>query len=108
MTSTMAGTEPDRRGFVTVDVFTDRRFEANPVAVILDARADDGAMQCIAREFNYVETTFVLPPHDPVHTAHVRIFTPVRECPSRAIPTSARRSRWLVERRSTDRGHLDE
>jgi trans-2,3-dihydro-3-hydroxyanthranilate isomerase len=49
--------------FVTVDVFTDRRFGGNPLAVFPDARGlADGEMQSLAAEFNLSETTFVLPP----------------------------------------------
>ena len=66
--------------FETVDVFTDRRFGGNPLAVLPDARGlSDAEMQSIAREFNLSETTFVLPPRDPAHTAEVRIFTPAAE-----------------------------
>lgn len=66
--------------FETVDVFTDRRFGGNPLAVFPDAGGlDDAEMQAIAREFNLSETTFVLPPRDPAHTAAVRIFTPATE-----------------------------
>ena len=62
--------------FVTVDVFTERKFGGNPLAVVPDATALTGAqMQAIAGEFNFAETTFVLPPQDPGHTAQVRIFT---------------------------------
>jgi trans-2,3-dihydro-3-hydroxyanthranilate isomerase len=73
--------------FVTVDVFTDRQFGGNPLAVIPDARglADD-RLQLIAREFNYSETTFVFPPDDPAHTARVRIFTPTDEIPFAGHP----------------------
>jgi trans-2,3-dihydro-3-hydroxyanthranilate isomerase len=74
--------------FVTVDVFTDRMFGGNQLAVFPDARAIDPAlMQPIAREFNYSETTFVLPPDDPAHTARVRIFTPGSELPFAGHPT---------------------
>ena len=49
--------------FVQVDVFTDRVFGGNPLAVLLDGRGlSDGEMQAIARETNLSETTFVLPP----------------------------------------------
>ena len=73
--------------FVTVDVFTDRPFGGNPLAVILDARGlSDEQMQAIAREFNYSEQTFVLPPEDLAHTASVRIFTPVAELPFAGHP----------------------
>lgn len=44
-------------------------------------------MQGIAREFNFPETTFVLPPQDPAHTARVRIFTPKTELPFAGHPT---------------------
>ena len=68
------------RHYVTVDVFTDRRFGGNPLAVVLDAQGLQTAdMQAIAAEFNYAETTFVLPPRDPANTAQVRIFSPCRE-----------------------------
>lgn len=73
--------------FVTVDVFTDRRFGGNPLAVVLNG---DGLtteqMQSIAAEFNLAETTFVLPPRDPSHTHEVRIFTPRAELPFAGHP----------------------
>ena len=73
--------------FTTIDVFTDRKFGGNPLAVLLDARAlTTGQMQAIAAEFNYSETTFVLPPKDPKHTAEVRIFTPRGELPFAGHP----------------------
>ena len=43
-------------------------------------------MQAIATEFNYSETTFVLPPRDKANDAEVRIFTPVREMPFAGHP----------------------
>ena len=73
--------------FQTVDVFTDRKFGGNPLAVIPDASGlSTGQMQAIAAEFNLAETTFVLPPDDPAHTAHVRIFTPRSEMPFAGHP----------------------
>jgi trans-2,3-dihydro-3-hydroxyanthranilate isomerase len=76
-----------KRHYVTVDVFTDRPFGGNPLAVVLDAEGLSGErMQIIAAEFNYAETTFVLPPKDPAHTAHVRIFTPKAELPFAGHP----------------------
>jgi trans-2,3-dihydro-3-hydroxyanthranilate isomerase len=73
--------------FVTVDVFTDRRFGGNPLAVIPDAAGLSAAqMQVIASEFNLSETTFVLPPKDPAHSAEVRIFTPKFELPFAGHP----------------------
>lgn len=73
--------------FVTADVFTGRRFGGNPLAVFPDARGLSGAdMQALAREWNYSETTFVLPPDDPAHTARVRIFGPAHELPFAGHP----------------------
>jgi trans-2,3-dihydro-3-hydroxyanthranilate isomerase len=66
--------------FVTIDVFTERRFGGNPVAVVLNGDGLTTAqMQSIAGEFNLSETTFVLPPKEAAHTAEVRIFTPKAE-----------------------------
>ena len=74
--------------FVQVDVFTDRVFGGNPLAVVLDGRGlDDGEMQAIAREMNLSETTFVLPPSRSDCAARVRIFTPAREVPFAGHPT---------------------
>lgn len=74
--------------FATVDVFTKQQFGGNQLAVFPDARGLDPAlMQRIAREFNFSETTFVLPPSDPKHTRRVRIFTPGSELPFAGHPT---------------------
>lgn len=73
--------------FVTVDVFTDTPFGGNPLAVITDAVGlSDEDMQRIAFEFNFSESTFVLPPEDPANTARVRIFTPCEELPFAGHP----------------------
>jgi trans-2,3-dihydro-3-hydroxyanthranilate isomerase len=70
-----------------VDVFTDRAFGGNPLAVVLDAGGLSTAqMQAIASEFNYAETTFVLPPSDPANNAQVRIFTVNKEIPFAGHP----------------------
>jgi trans-2,3-dihydro-3-hydroxyanthranilate isomerase len=77
-----------RLPFITADVFTDRAFGGNQLAVFPDARAiDPGLMLPITREFNFSETTFVLPPDNPAHTARVRIFTPGGEIPFAGHPT---------------------
>lgn len=77
-----------RRKFVTLDVFTDKRFAGNPLAVVLEPEGlDTAAMQGMAREFNLSETVFVLPPQDKSHRAKVRIFTPVSELPFAGHPT---------------------
>lgn len=74
-------------GFVTVDVFTDRRFGGNPLAVFPDANGlSDGEMQSLAAEFNLSETTFVLPPENPSNTARVRIFNRKQEMPFAGHP----------------------
>jgi trans-2,3-dihydro-3-hydroxyanthranilate isomerase len=76
-----------QRRYITVDVFTDRAFGGNPLAVVLDAGGLSTAqMQAIATEFNYAETTFVLPPRDSAHDAQVRIFTVNRELPFAGHP----------------------
>ncbi|MBL4720637.1 MAG: PhzF family phenazine biosynthesis protein [Alphaproteobacteria bacterium] len=73
--------------YVTLDVFTTTQFGGNPLAVVTDARGLTGAqMQIIAAEFNYSETTFVLPPKDPANTAQVRIFTRTQEYPFAGHP----------------------
>jgi trans-2,3-dihydro-3-hydroxyanthranilate isomerase len=73
--------------FVTVDVFTDRRFGGNPLAVFPDAQGlSDSEMQSLATEFNLSETTFVLPPADPANTARVRIFSRSAEMPFAGHP----------------------
>jgi len=73
--------------YETLDVFTDTAFGGNPLAVVFDAeRLPAAAMQRIATEFNYAETTFVLPPQNPAHTAGVRIFTPTTEVPFAGHP----------------------
>ncbi|QKH33669.1 PhzF family phenazine biosynthesis protein [Achromobacter pestifer] len=76
-----------RYRYVTADVFTSQAYGGNPLAVVFDAQGLSAAqMQRIAREFNYSETSFVLPPRNPAHTAWVRIFTPDREVPFAGHP----------------------
>jgi trans-2,3-dihydro-3-hydroxyanthranilate isomerase len=73
---------------VIADVFTETAFGGNQLAVFPDARGlSDRAMQTLAREFNFAETTFVLPPADPRHTRRVHIFTPKTELPFAGHPT---------------------
>ena len=80
---------PDRRyRFVQVDVFTERAFAGNSLAVVFDAEDLSGAtMQSIALEMNLAETTFVLPSRRPDCAARIRIFTPGRELPFAGHPT---------------------
>ena len=76
------------RPYHLVDVFTDRAFGGNPLAVFLDGQGmSDELMQSIAKEFNLSETTFVLPPTDPGCDFRVRIFTPASELPMAGHPT---------------------
>src|ERR1700760_1707782 len=73
--------------FVTLDVFTDRPFGGNQLAVFPDARGmSDAQMQSLAAEMNLSETTFVLPPADPANTARVRIFNCTAEMPFAGHP----------------------
>ncbi|MBS0540759.1 MAG: PhzF family phenazine biosynthesis protein [Proteobacteria bacterium] len=86
--------------FVTVDVFTDRRFGGNPLAVFPDAQGlTDAEMQSLAAEFNLSETTFVLPPADPANTARVRIFNRKNEMPFAGHPNVG--TAWVLR----DRGN---
>ncbi len=71
-----------------VDVFTDRAFGGNQLAVFTDGRGlTPEMMQSVAKELNLSETTFVLPPETPGHDFRVRIFTPGRELPMAGHPT---------------------
>ncbi|APG10902.1 trans-2,3-dihydro-3-hydroxyanthranilate isomerase [Bradyrhizobium sp. JR7.2] len=90
-----------QRRYITVDVFTDRAFGGNQLAVVLDAGGlTTQQMQAIATEFNYSETTFVLPPRNPGHDAEVRIFTPVRELPFAGHPNVG--TAFVLARRSNE------
>jgi trans-2,3-dihydro-3-hydroxyanthranilate isomerase len=72
--------------YYTCDVFTRDRFGGNPLAVVPDARGlDTAAMQALAREFNYSESTFVFPAEQG-NTRAVRIFTPTVEVPFAGHP----------------------
>lgn len=74
--------------YFLVDVFTDRAFGGNQLAVFIDGRGLAGEeMQSIAKEMNLSETTFVLPPRDAKSNFHVRIFTPAMELPLAGHPT---------------------
>lgn len=74
--------------FVTADVFTNRVFGGNPLAVFPDARGiPEDALLNIAREFNFSETVFVYPPENPAHARRLRIFTPAAEIPFAGHPT---------------------
>ena len=75
-----------RYRYFICDVFTDTRFGGNQLAVLPEASGlSDRQMQQIAREFNFSESTFVLPP-EAGHTRKVRIFTPTTEMPFAGHP----------------------
>ena len=76
------------RKYLLYDVFTDRAFAGNQLAIVLDtAGLDTAAMQEIACEFNLSETVFVAPPENPAHAARIRIFCPDYEMPFAGHPT---------------------
>jgi trans-2,3-dihydro-3-hydroxyanthranilate isomerase len=76
-----------RHGYVLVDVFTDRKFGGNQLAVFRDADGlDDPSMQAAAKELNLPETTFVVPAVNG-GDHRLRIFTPARELPFAGHPT---------------------
>ena len=88
---------------IHVDVFTRTRFGGNQLAVIPEAEGlSDDEMQAIAREMNFSESTFVLPPTDPTADAQVRIFTPGRELPFAGHPVVGTAFVLARERRKTD------
>jgi len=73
--------------YVIADVFTDRPLAGNQLAVFTDARGlEDDEMQSLARELNFSESVFVLPPEGEGH-ARMRIFTPTDELPFAGHPT---------------------
>lgn len=81
--------------FWQVDVFTDRAFGGNPLAVFPDADGLDTAqMQAIAREMNLSETTFVTPATRPDADFTVRIFTPDAELPFAGHPVIG--THWVL------------
>ncbi len=74
--------------YLHYDVFTDRPFEGNQLAVFPDARGVPAArMQAITREMNFSECTFILPAEAPGTDVRMRIFTPGTELPMAGHPT---------------------
>lgn len=87
LTRAMALTSAGTLRYETLDVFTDTPCGGNPLAVVYGAEdLPDESLLKIAREFNYSETTFVLPPDEPSAAAKVRIFTPSSELPFAGHP----------------------
>lgn len=88
---------------IHVDVFTRTRFGGNQLAVFPEAEGlSDDEMQAIAREMNFSESTFVLPPTDSTADARVRIFTPWRELPFAGHPVVGTAFVLARERGKTD------
>jgi trans-2,3-dihydro-3-hydroxyanthranilate isomerase len=74
--------------FYTLDVFTERRFGGNPLAVFTEpGELAPELMQQIAREMNLSETVFVLPPRNSLALCRLRIFQPSKELPFAGHPT---------------------
>ena len=72
----------------TADVFTSDAFGGNQLAVLPEANGlTEQQMISIAREFNFSETVFVLPPENAENTRRIRIFTPGAELPFAGHPT---------------------
>ncbi len=77
-----------RYEYRVVDVFTDKAFGGNPLAVFREpGKLDATTMQAIAKELHLSETTFVLPPTSGAADHRVRIFTPDTELPFAGHPT---------------------
>ena len=74
--------------FLQYDVFTNEPLTGNRLAVFVDSRGlDAGRMQALAREMNFSESTFILPPEMPGTDVRMRIFTPATEMPMAGHPT---------------------
>ena len=84
------------RRYVECDVFATGPLTGNPLAVVVDGEGlSDEQMQAFARWTNLSETTFLLPPTDPVADYRVRIFTPSQEYPFAGHPTLGSAAAWL-------------
>jgi trans-2,3-dihydro-3-hydroxyanthranilate isomerase len=81
-----------------VDVFTDRAFAGNPLAVVHGtAELSTGQLQAIAREFNYSESAFPVPARTTGADYRLRIFTPVAELPFAGHPSVG--AAWVLRSR---------
>lgn len=86
-----------RLQYSTLDVFTDKPFGGNPLAVFCDQpELPQALMQQIAREFNLSETVFIVPARDARALRRLRIFTPGSELPFAGHPTIGA-AHFLVE-----------
>src|SRR5260221_6378563 len=93
--------------FHIVDVFSSTPFGGNQLAVLPDATgiSTDG-MQKLAREFNFPESTFVLPKSDSANTYRVRIFTPRAELDFAGHPTIGTACALVMKQRGQAAGPL--
>lgn len=83
--------------YVVVDVFTDRPFTGNPLAVVLGAEGlETAALQALADEFALSETAFPLPPDVDGADYRLRIFTPELELPFAGHPSVG--AAWVLRR----------
>jgi trans-2,3-dihydro-3-hydroxyanthranilate isomerase len=74
--------------YVVCDVFTDVPLAGNQLAVFTDARdLDELTMRALAKEMNFSESVFVLPPQAADADVRIRIFTPAAELPFAGHPT---------------------
>ncbi len=74
--------------FHLVDVFTDRPFGGNQLAVFTNAEGlEPEMMQALAKEMNLSESVFVVPATTPGCHFRLRIFTPAMELPMAGHPT---------------------
>jgi trans-2,3-dihydro-3-hydroxyanthranilate isomerase len=77
-----------RYRYLHLDVFTDRKFGGNQLAVFPDAGGlTTEQMQLLTKEMNYSESTFILPREREDTDIRMRIFTPAREMPMAGHPT---------------------
>lgn len=84
------------RPFHQVDVFSDRPYRGNPLAVVVNAEGlSTETMQHFANWTNLSETTFLLPPTDSRADYRVRIFTGSEEFPFAGHPTLGSAHTWL-------------
>jgi PhzF family phenazine biosynthesis protein len=86
-----------QRRFAQIDVFTDRPYHGNPLAVVVDGDGlSDAQMHRFANWTNLSETTFLLSPTDAGADYRVRIFTPATELPFAGHPTLGSCHAWLA------------
>lgn len=97
-----------RQKFYQVDVFTNRVFGGNPLAVFTDpGKMNESVHLPIAREMNLSETTFIYPPENPKADFKVRIFTPGKEIPFAGHPTlGTAHILWEIEKISSARNSV--